>query len=87
MKSGSHPAIKTEVEDISDADQPPKCCPQCKSEDFSRYSYYYRTLQKLGSPHIARRIQFESITWRCNQCETSFAIHNSEINSQLIWNI
>lgn len=79
MSSGSHPPIKTEVEEISDADHPPKCCPHCQSNDYARISYYFRTLQKLGSPQIARRIQYESITWLCNQCETSFAIHTPEI--------
>jgi len=68
--------VRTETREISDADSPPKSCPHCQSTDFTRVSYYFRTLQEMGSPAIARRIRYEAITWECNACHASFAIHN-----------
>lgn len=75
---GKNPSIpfRTEVRTISDADSPPTCCPCCQSKVFTRYSYYFRDLQELGSINVIRRVRFESIVWRCNACKTTFSVHN-----------
>lgn len=65
--------------EISDADDPPLSCPKCGSRKYIRESYFFRDLQELGSPSIARRVRYESIIWKCKECQSTFVIHNPAI--------
>jgi hypothetical protein len=73
---------RVETRTISDAESPPSCCPNCQSNMITRYSYYYRDLQELGSPIVARRVRYEAIAWYCKACQTTFALHNPLIPSR-----
>lgn len=64
---------------ISDADEPPNCCPSCGAQEFSRSSYYFRDLQELGSPAVARKVRYEAVTWKCKHCFALFVFHNTVI--------
>ena len=71
--------IRIETREISDADYPPNQCPKCNSQEFTRGSYYFRDLQELGEPGVARRIRYESVIWICKNCKTSFSIKHPDI--------
>ena len=79
VSSQHNPPVREEWRDVSDADTPPTCCPSCESQEFTRSTYYFRDLQELGSPRVARRVRYEAVTWKCKRCQTLFAFHNSII--------
>jgi hypothetical protein len=70
------PPKRIETRTISDADVPPTSCPKCQSKELTRYSYYFRDLQELGSPTVDRRVRYEAVTWLCKVCQTTFLLHN-----------
>ena len=68
--------VREEWREVSDADTHPPCCPSCETQEFTRSTYYFRDLQELGSPTVARRVRYEAVTWKCKHCHTLFAVHN-----------
>ncbi len=66
--------IRVEIKEVSEADNPPKGCPSCGSEEYVRKTYYYRELYELGDINTQRKIKYEAVTWECNQCGVSFSV-------------
>ncbi len=71
--------VRVDIREISDADDPPKTCPHCKTPKYSRASYKYRDIQDLGEPGVRRIVRYEKVVWICKKCKTSFTLKNSEI--------
>jgi hypothetical protein len=68
--------VELEIREHSDADFFPEQCPKCKKRDIVRHTYKIRTIQDLGAPHLCRRIRYERVYFKCNECEKVFAIEH-----------
>ena len=71
--------VRVELREISDADNPPKNCPHCSSPNFTRFSYYFRDIQDLGTPDVKKMVRYETITWKCQECDGSFIVKHPEV--------
>jgi len=74
--------VRVETREISDADDPPAGCPRCGCPDYKRETYYFRDLQELGEPGLARRVRYEVIYWKCKDCKAVFAVKYPGIPSR-----
>jgi transposase-like protein len=71
--------VRVELREISDADNPPENCPQCLSHKFTRFSYYFRDIQDLGTPDVKKMVRYETVTWKCPDCDGSFIVKHPEV--------
>lgn len=71
--------VRIEVRDISDADNPPDGCPHCNSTNFIRHTYYLRDIQDLGLPNVKKFVRYETVIWKCKDCNSSFAVKHPEV--------
>lgn len=79
MKPAPKKGARVEAREVSDADLPPGECPHCGSPNYTRDSYYFRDLQDLGAPGVARRVRHESVTWVCKDCGATFCVKHPDI--------
>mgnify|MGYP006292252009 CR=1 FL=1 len=70
---------KMEIKELSDADTPPEGCPHCGSPNYSRLTYHYRELFELGDFETIRKVRYETITWKCTECNASFITDNRSV--------
>jgi hypothetical protein len=79
MEKKSVPNHKMEIKELSDANNPPEGCPHCGSPNYSRLTYHYRELFELGDLETIRKVRYETITWKCTECDASFITDNRSV--------
>jgi len=68
--------IELEIREHSDADFFPETCPSCKLSNIKRLTYRFREIPDLGTPLICRRIHYERVYFKCNECGEVFTIEH-----------
>jgi len=68
--------IELEIREHSDADFFPERCPGCKESAIKRFTYHVKELQELGTPFTCRRIFYERVYFKCNECGKVFTIEH-----------
>ena len=76
MKEQEENEIEVEIREHSDADFFPERCPSCKLGNIKRFTYHLREIQDLGTPCICRRIHYERVYYKCNECGEVFTIEH-----------
>jgi transposase len=76
MKEKGENDIEVEIREHSDADFFPDKCPACKARDVKRFTYHLREIPDLGTPLICRRIHYERVYFKCNECGEVFTIEH-----------
>ena len=76
MKEQEENGIEVEIRRHSDADFFPEKCPLCKLSDLKRITYNLREVQELGTPRICRRVYYERVYFKCNDCGEVFTIEH-----------
>ncbi len=76
MKKQEKYKIEMEIRNHSDADFFPDKCPACKSNKIKRFTHNLREIQDLGTPLICRRVHYERVYFKCNECEEVFTIEH-----------
>ena len=70
--------IKTEIIDFTDLDYEDYPCPDCKSIKKHRLNSYTRKIQDLGSIYTRKFLEFESITFECLDCGSTYLVEIDE---------
>ena len=76
MKEQKENEIELEIREHSDADFFPETCPTCNLSNIKRTTYHLREVQDLGTPLICRRIHYERVYFKCNECGEVFTIEH-----------
>ena len=76
MEARDELGIEIEIREHSDGDFFPKKCPACTSRNIKKLTHHFREIQDLGTPFICRRIHYERVYFKCNECALIFTIEH-----------